>query len=179
MEIFLDVDGVLADFAEGIIEHFDLKGVTVESFQMWDSIYGYTRYTPREFWEKTDASFWAGLQFTSEARRILAMVDPFRPVLLSMVPLSNKAEVVKGKVEWIQKNLPQYYNEGRFLVGGTKHQLAGTGKLLIDDSQANCDDWIKHRGQAILVPRPWNKHRGMSVLHQIRWKLDSFITRWT
>lgn len=172
-ELFLDMDGVIVAFDRGIIDFLGLD-TTEEAFQMWNDIYNYTDLTPSEFWHELDASFWEAMEPTPEADTILSMVDEFKPVLLSMLPLTNRAEACHGKVNWIRKHMPDYYNEGRFLIGGTKHQLAGPGKMLIDDSQANCEDWSEHGGHAILVPRPWNKDRGKSVYNAIYYGLNRF-----
>lgn len=170
-QVFLDMDGVICDFTQGLIDRFGFD-FTPSAVTHWG--YSIERYkeaypgkTESDMWQALDFLFWAQLKPTVEADVILGMVKKFRPVILTSAALSSPG-VFDGKASWLRRHVPEYYNEGRILIGGTKHQLAGPDKLLIDDCEANCDDWQAHGGKAILVPRPWNRNRGCSVYNEIR-----------
>ena len=48
---------------------------------------------------------------------------------------------------------------------GAKKFIAGPGRWLIDDKDANVEAFRAAGGQAITVPRPWNSEHGKS--HQV------------
>lgn len=173
-QVFLDLDAVIADFAQGCIDHFKLS-ITPAALQSWDSIYDYVDMPIKDFWKSLDYDFWYNLKLTEEAQVILDILEEHQPTILTTAPYSSPG-VFDAKAAWIKDHLPDYYYSGRFLIGGTKHQIAASDKLLIDDSQTNCEDWSEHGGYALLVPRPWNKCRGQSVLNAIRYGLDQFET---
>lgn len=169
--IFLDMDGVICDFNRGYLEHFGWTE-SCEAVRTWGwPVDKYKTENPGktegDFWREFGFLFWAQLHKTKEANVILCLVKKFRPVILTTAALYSPG-VYDGKASWLRRHLPEYYNEGRFLIGGTKHQLAGPDKLLIDDSEANCIDWCANGGKAIMVPRPWNKRRGESVYNAVR-----------
>jgi len=172
-QVFLDLDGVIVDFAQGCIDHFNID-TTPEAFQSWGSIYDFVQPMDiADFWKSLDYNFWFNLKMTPEALVILEMVKKYKPVILTMAAYSSPG-VYNAKADWIKEHLPEYFNSGRYLIGGTKHQIAERSKLLIDDSQANCEDWSANGGHAILVPRPWNKDRGKSVYNAVRHGLNLF-----
>jgi hypothetical protein len=62
-----------------------------------------------------------------------------------------------GKVEWVKKNLKEFYNEKRFLLGFSKKWNAHPNSLLIDDFYMNITEWVDEGGYGFLFPRPWNQ----------------------
>jgi 5'(3')-deoxyribonucleotidase len=67
-------------------------------------------------------------------------------------------ECVPGKRRWIQTHFS--YFADRMIYTAAKRFLGGPGRVLIDDKNANCDEFAAAGGIAILVPRPWNSlHR--------------------
>ena len=171
-QIFLDMDGVIVDFTQGLIDFYDLDA-TEESFKSWGSIYGVCGREHEELWNDLGYRFWVGLKFTKEAKVILKMLKRYQPILLSLPPI-NQPLAYAAKARWVEDNLPEFHKSGRILLGGTKYQIAGPDKLLIDDHEEYCNSWIAHGGSAILVPRPWNMNRGLSVYNEIRHGLEIF-----
>lgn len=164
-KVFLDLDGVIADFDGAVIKHLDLD-ITHEQISDWWALNrAFSRKMMREtthedLWGMLPVDLFANLRFTKEAKMILTLVDPYKPCIITMPPgVAFRAGDAGYKEKWIAMNMHHYYKEGRYLIGMAKHLVAGPGKLLIDDSDRNCAAWREEGGAAILFPRPWNEHR--------------------
>lgn len=155
---FVDMDGVLVDFVEGICKAHDKPYPYADpenhGIYSLEKIWGMSKI---EFWKPTtNSSFWAELPFTSDGKDILANVqDDFdlSDICLLTSPTLHPASIV-GKMEWIKKNLPSFYRQVIFTPA--KYLCASPGSLLIDDSHENIRAWVAHGGTGRLVIRPWN-----------------------
>lgn len=157
--IFLDVDGVLADFVAGA---FRAHGKYLEPESVTWDFYKQMGLEPAEFWSVANYDFWRNLMWTPEGPELLKLLEDIageRIVLLTS-PCDTPGSV-QGKVDWVKAFMPQY--KGRLMVGSAKHLVAGPGKLLVDDHGANVDKFREHGGQAVLVPRPWNELKTETV----------------
>ena len=163
LRVFLDLDGVIIDFAQGCIDWYNLD-CTPEDFLHWGAIFKYFNGNESEFWDGLTHKFWLGLKFTKEAKRILTLVDPLKPCLLTSPPWHGAG----GKQDWIQNEMPDYFKDGRYLIGPAKHYAAWKESVLIDDSEDNIEKFKDAGGHAIMVPRPWNNLRGKDVLKHIK-----------
>ena len=159
MQWFLDLDGVIVDFIGGIIKFWNLK-CTHNDITHWGGLYDFFDGTEEEFWAPLPETFWQNLDFTEEAEAILDLVAPHKPTILTAPPWTGAS----GKQKWIQKNLPEYFDHGRYLIGPGKDVIAHPGAILIDDGEHNIDAWVANGGQGILVPRPWNRNRKQNTL---------------
>ncbi len=168
MKIFLDLDGVIVAFAEGVIKWYNLD-CTTEDFEEWGAIFDFFSGSEKDFWEGLTDKFWLGLEFTKEAKQILTLVEPMKPCILT----SPSHTSAGSKQQWIRENLPDYFKGGRYLIGPAKDFGAHSESLLIDDSEENIDKFRKAGGHTILVPRPWNKLRGEDILQHLKNGLDS------
>lgn len=149
----LDMDGVLADFIGGL---FKLRGVPRVDPTAFECV-------SRGEWEKMDFDFWANLEPTPEFAPILGTVEEIfgrENVCLLTSPCMTRG-CHDGKYAWIRKHLPEY--KRRYLIGPAKHFCAGPNTYLVDDSDDNCDAFVKAGGQAFLVPRAWNALRAWKV----------------
>ena len=159
MQWFLDLDGVIVDFIAGIIDFWNLK-CTHNDIKTWGGLYDYFEGTEEEFWSPLPESFWENLDFTPEGADIINLLAPHKPTILTAPPWTGAS----GKQKWIQKNLPEYFDHGRYLIGPGKDAVAHPGAILIDDADHNIDAWVAKGGQGILVPRPWNRNRNQNTL---------------
>lgn len=153
MKILLDLDGVIVDFVKGVIDWYkvdmDPKDWPVSC---WDIGEGIDR--PNHLiWNGLTENFWANLEFTEEAPRILNMLSGLDVCLLTS-PSDTRSVV--GKMEWISKNLPDFYFSRKVLIGPGKEFCACPTNLLIDDNTENCKKFIEVGGNAILYPARWN-----------------------
>ena len=161
MQYFLDLDGVIVDFVGGIIKWHKLK-CTVNDVTEWNALYKYWPGTIAEFWEELPESFWENLNFTPEGPAIIDLLaeEGIKATILTSPPWAGAT----GKQRWIQKNLPEYFDHDRYLIGPSKTCVARPGAVLIDDAEHNIDSWVAAGGQGILVPRPWNRNREQNTL---------------
>lgn len=155
MRVFLDIDGVLADFHQGIL---DLYKLTEDEFK--------TKVKPGSFWwdqdidpklmEKLNSEFWAELQKTSDGDDIIQILENEfgQQNICLLTNHVNNPSYAYGKIQWINNHYPQYKHQ--YLLGTNKYYVANKDTLLVDDADHNCDDFIKHGGHGILIPRYWN-----------------------
>lgn len=152
--IFLvDVDGVLANFVQGVIDRFDLP-VTHAEFVSWGH-YQKFGITDEELWSKIDNEFWLGLQPYPWAKELLAELRSRGNVIFATSP-SLEAECPTAKIRWLRDNgFMGKVND--YMIGPHKWLMSGNG-LLIDDAEKNVEAFRgQSGGQAILFPQPWNE----------------------
>lgn len=139
MNIYCDVDGVIADFEDG---YFKLTGCItpgVNSLTVCKS----------DFWgpiNKAGSKFWANLIWMSDGKQLWEYITKYNPTLLSapsMYPSSRK-----GKLQWIEKHIPN--TPIIFKQAKNKKDLASPNTILIDDRIDNIQQWIEAGGIGIL-----------------------------
>ena len=157
MKCFLDLDGVIVGFDEGVLKVHNIEDpfLKPEHKGKWgtEDMYG---LDPVEFWAPLGEKFWTNLPWTKEGKEILSLVEyefGYDNICLLTSPCLTKGSV-SGKIKWINKNLPTY--KKKFLIGFQKHFCANSDTILIDDRDKNVEEFREHGGKAILVPRPWN-----------------------
>ncbi|HEU4956137.1 MAG TPA: hypothetical protein VFT40_00770, partial [Sphingomicrobium sp.] len=94
-QLFLDCDGVLADFDAGAR---DVLGMSSRSFE--------DRYGKREFWRRIARApdFYASLPLMTDARTLFEAVAHLDPIILTGLPLGNWA--APQKVNWAAEHFP-------------------------------------------------------------------------
>lgn len=156
--VFLDVDGVLANFRKGIHEAFvkPYYYPTLSSkWKFWDD-------WPEIIFEMVNAicttSFWQDLEWMHDGGDILEIIrnrfDASQIYLLT-TPMPN-VESATGKWSWIKEYLPEFYKR-TIITQVPKYLLARPDTLLVDDKNENVDGFREAGGKALLVPRPWNR----------------------
>lgn len=151
--IFLDLDGVLADFHGYLGEIYDIH----PSQFRWETplceTCGVREY---ELTSRLDTSaFWKQIPVCQGATELVQKCIDF--VGLDQVGiLSNPSEYNchSGKMAWVDK----YFSElrDRTFLGRDKAFLASPDTLLIDDHDDNVKVFRHAGGAGILVPRYWN-----------------------
>ena len=93
--LFLDADGVLADFDAGVTA---LLGMAPAEFE--------ARKGRREFWKRLTSApdFYATLPEMHDARRLFDAVEHLKPTILTGLPLGNWA--APQKVRWAAEHFP-------------------------------------------------------------------------
>lgn len=159
MRIFLDMDGVLADFMKSALELHGYPTLFDEprSKGVWDtaSLLG---ISAREFWKPIDSKedFWSTISKTTEADELVALAEKEagRENVCILTAPSKDAKCFLGKQVWIDRYYPQFSR--RVIFATAKGFISGDDKILIDDKESNIADWEAGSGYGILVPRPWN-----------------------
>jgi len=156
---FLDIDGVLADFTEGVCRAFGLnykKLYQEDAFNTWN----WNRrlgISDEEMDAACNIDFWAGLRPTSDWKGTLWMLEKWlgtENTFLLTTPMPNPGSWT-GKKLWVDRYVPQY-SKRLIISPAKKHLYAKPGVLLVDDNQDNVINFMEHGGETILVQRPWN-----------------------
>ncbi|MEO6581969.1 MAG: hypothetical protein ABIN68_04070 [Sphingomicrobium sp.] len=120
--LFLDLDGVLADFDAGAI---DLLGMAPADFE--------ARHGRGEFWRRIAKSrnFYGLLPEMADARILFDAVAHLDPTILTGLPFGNWAG--PQKVAWAAKHFP-----GVSIItcmASDKHKYMAPGDVLVDDRE--------------------------------------------
>jgi 5'(3')-deoxyribonucleotidase len=126
--LFLDADGVLADFDSGAQA---LLGMTPAEFE--------ARHGRREFWRRiaNAPNFYGTLSEMPDARRLFDAVRHLKPTILTGLPLGNWA--APQKVKWAAEHFP-----GVPIVtcmARDKHKHMMPGDVLVDDRDNHRADY--------------------------------------
>lgn len=154
--IYLDIDGVLADFDQGLCEWMG-ENLPAEGgqwqlakylgFSSEDEFLQYIHDLPAEFWVGLRVLPWAA-DLVSLCRRTV------KTVRLATAAVHSE-DCVAGKIRWVRNHFPELASHT--LMIRDKWMLAKPGRILIDDLETQCDRFHAHGGSAILFPQPWNK----------------------
>lgn len=118
--LFLDADGVLADFDEGVRR---LLGKSPRDYQRTNG--------QRSFWKRLAAAdnFYANLPEMPDARMLVEAVKHLRPAILTGLPIGKWA--APQKIEWAAEHFPGL----RIItcLARDKHKHMHRGDVLVDD----------------------------------------------
>src|SRR5690606_19023657 len=96
-QIYLDMDGVLADFDAAA-----RKALGTDNSYKWEWIHG-----TKAFWATLYANpnFFADLPPMPDALRLFERVEHLRPIVLTALPKTGAVEVDRQKREWVARYL--------------------------------------------------------------------------
>lgn len=165
-KILLDMDGVIADFVDGISRYHNKANpyLTDPNERRWDieQIWGMSKY---DLWHGVDKEFWAGLRKTDEADYLVKFITNAFSVpqvtMLTSPPKVNAGEAVQGKIVWMRWHYSQFAD--RMIFTEHKELCAGPDRILIDDNESNVIKFRDEGGNAVLVPRPWNSRYNENI----------------
>jgi hypothetical protein len=128
MTLFLDCDGVLANFDEGVKR---LLGMTPQEYQK--------KYNLGRFWGKLASAqeFYATLPLMPDAMELFDAVKHLHPVILTGLPLGNWA--APQKVKWAAQHFPGTKIITCMAVDKRKH--CSPRDILVDDTLKYKDLW--------------------------------------
>ena len=120
--LFLDCDGVLADFDEGARQ---LLGMSPAAFE--------AKHGRREFWRRIAKApnFYGTLPEMADARELFDGVVHLKPTILTGLPLGNWA--APQKIAWAAEHFP-----GVAIItcmARDKHKHMAPGDVLVDDRE--------------------------------------------
>ena len=151
-KLFLDCDGVLADFDAGAREI--LGGMTPEQFE--------ERHSKREFWRRlADApDFYNSLPLMPDAQILFDAVAHLRPTILTGLPLGKWA--APQKVAWAERHFP-----GTPIItcmARDKVRYMASGDVLVDDRADHRARW-ENAGGSFVTHK--NAERSLAALRAI------------
>jgi len=153
MKCFIDLDGVLVDFAGGV---FRATGAPRPKRLGWDFI-------KPHWWKQFGYDFWKDLSPTEDFKQILSACEAAfggENCCILTSPCKTPG-CVDGKMAWISRHMPQYSR--RVLIGAAKHFMARPDAVLVDDYEKNIDEWVDNMGRGVLIPREWNRDFGVPL----------------
>ena len=142
-QIFLDMDGVLADFESTCSEMLGLK--------IWNTEEGHKLYDQNKRMLTAKHMF----------RQLDPMPDAWKLVdycinsgihteILTAAGTVNRTIVIKDKIDWIRRHIHPYWIVIPTFKGSQKASFAHKKAVLIDDRQENIDHWVEAGGIGIL-----------------------------
>jgi len=136
-KIYCDMDGVIADFADG---YQKLTGKDITGQHMKGDA---------NFWEpitKAGVKFWVTLNWMPDGKQLWDYIKGYNPDLLSAPSREESSRI--GKRLWVKRNMP-----GTKLIlrsAERKQEFAKPDSILIDDRTDNIERWRNAGGIGIL-----------------------------
>lgn len=136
--IYLDLDGVMADFDAHFPATFDCDHRSMADDAMWQTI-------------NADPSYFRDMPLCAGAADFWDSIRHLKPIILTACPKSNYAHVARQKRAWVRQHLCC----GAMVLpvmGGRNKALFmhEPGDILIDDFERNTKAWEEEGGFAIL-----------------------------
>jgi hypothetical protein len=132
-QIYLDCDGVLADFDKGAEAIFGMPPATFE-----------TRHGAGEFWRRLTAAdgFFEHLDLLPDAQRLFEAVKPKAPIILTGMPRGRWAEPQKRR--WARRHFPGVPVIAT--MAALKREHCHPGDVLVDDRDKHRHLWENEGG---------------------------------
>lgn len=147
MKIFLDVDGVLADWMGQFCKDYGVNTANPTIQHMIETNWDICCIVREEMvWDlvnKGGADWWANLPLFPWTMQLYHWLCQKGEVCLLTSPSDDPSSVV-GKIKWIEK----HFNTKNYLIGKPKQFCASCGSVLIDDSSRNVDKFFNAGGNA-------------------------------
>ncbi|MGY3589333.1 5' nucleotidase, NT5C type [Bradyrhizobium sp. USDA 4350] len=142
MKIYVDLDGVLADFDKA-----------AEVILGTDNIYKYEFvWGADKFWEKLNAKpyFFRDLPKKHDADRLWDAISHLKPVILTALPRENGERVAEQKNQWVRNFVKGRPQDVITCATKDKPNYCKPGDILIDDRAVNRDAWIGQGGMYLI-----------------------------
>jgi len=136
--IYLDLDGVMADFDAHFPAVFGIDHRSMADDAMWEKI-------------NAHPSYFEDMPLCQGAAEFFADIRLLHPIILTACPRTNYAHVAGQKRRWVQRHLGKDVTVIPVMGGHNKCLfMHAPGDVLIDDYAKNCGPWEKMGGVAIL-----------------------------
>lgn len=143
--LFLDLDGVLADFDSGFVETFKVDHRNgMEKKEMWKCIFGHDEF----FYNLKPMAGFSRLLAAAQYLYTTGKVQ--RVCVLTACPKTQFEHVADQKKRWIRSHIsedimviPTYQSETKPVY------IQNAGDILVDDWSKNCEAWEAAGGAAV------------------------------
>ena len=158
MIIFIDMDGVLVNFVDGVLRLFHRETLMDNWPDGATNVQKVLKIKRSEMWAAIDdlgACFWRNLETYPWAGDLVHGCQELGEVVLISSPSLASPLCLAGKKAWINERFgPEFRN---YIFTPQKHLLAGPDRFLIDDFETQHKKWIDHGGECgFIFGQPWN-----------------------
>lgn len=162
MNIFVDLDGVMADFEAYFETHYGFRHDSVDDAVMWHHI-------------NSHPNFFGSLPLMPGAanmfREIVRMTGEL-PFILTACPKEEYAKHAIAKIDWVHEFIDPDLHVLPVMGGKNKALfMKAEGDVLIDDFEKNLKPWVARGGIAIHHTSP---EKTISELAEIIQKVASY-----
>ena len=147
-ELFLDIDGVFADFEKGVEKltgqpHEETKYDTDPKYKkaMWAAVNKY---------REEGGELWYELELLPDAMELWDYAKKYNPTFLTATGVTARAKTMEEKGRWLDEKFGKDIPRIMVPSAGDKHKHAKKNRILIDDKKKALDPWIKAGGIGIL-----------------------------
>jgi 5'-nucleotidase len=140
-KIFLDSDGVMADFEGGFKEQFGLEFHSTNASKAWSLI-------------RKNPDFYAKLPILKGAEEIWRALEGRELSILTGCPSSGYDDAEKAKREWWATNFGTDVDVITCLSKDKALHMRSKGDILFDDHKRNIDSWSSSGGVGYLHQHP-------------------------
>jgi hypothetical protein len=134
MKLFLDLDGVLADFDRGVEAVTGKRPDQLPVRRMWQAL-------------AKAPDFYGTLEMMHDAQVLWEFCEPHNPTVLTGLPMGDWAPDQKRR--WVAAMLGAHVPVVTCMTRD-KHRFAGPGHVLVDDRASTREAWEKAGGIFIL-----------------------------
>lgn len=135
--LYLDLDGVLADFDAYFPQLFGVDHRALADELMWSKI-------------NSHPSYFRSMPMCVGAKAFFEQVKHLDPSILTACPKSDYANVAKQKRGWVREHLSTWITILPVQGGSAKPLFMNQpGDVLVDDFERNCTAWTAAGGIAI------------------------------
>ncbi|WP_156392858.1 hypothetical protein [Rhizobium sp. Root1220] len=136
--VYLDLDGVMADFDAHFPALFGVDHRGLADDTMWATI-------------NAHPSYFRDMPQCPGAKEFFDRISWLSPIILTACPSSNYAHVARQKREWVREHLSTTCHVLPVMGGRNKPLfMHSRGDILIDDFERNTKAWQQEGGIAIL-----------------------------
>jgi 5'(3')-deoxyribonucleotidase len=149
MKIFLDLDGVIANFSKGACELLNIQYPEKREFKQWDELF--VNVPKPIFYSKIKGhDFWENLELYPYANKLVTMIDDISKGNWSFLtkPMIDPG-CYSGKCAWVQKHFNKHIGKLIIVNGDKSVCCKGANDVLIDDAPKNIISWANAGGHAI------------------------------
>jgi 5'-nucleotidase len=136
--VYLDLDGVMADFDAHFPALFGIDHRSMLDDDMWAQI-------------NAHPSYFRDMPQCPGAKEFFDRISWLNPIILTACPKSNYPHVARQKREWVREHLSTTCHVLPVMGGSSKPLfMHSRGDILIDDFERNTKAWKLEGGFAIL-----------------------------
>lgn len=150
MAVYVDMDGVLANFNKATCRLFGLTYPTRS--RLWHTWLQDESGVSLERWFSTmaaDPGVWDRIEPFPWTPKLVQCLDIYAPDWKILSATTQDPRCWSAKAAWVIKQLfPVASLHRLILVGGRKYELAQRGDVLVDDHSENVEQWRVRGGEA-------------------------------